>query len=122
MPGAFEIDTANEIVFGHVTGNLVEAELFTLQDALRSDPAFKPHFRQLIDFTAVTEADVSTEAVRRLAIGNPFGPGARRAFVAPLPLVFGLARMFEMLIEQGRDEVQVFRELPEARRWLGLDP
>ena len=42
--------------------------------------------------------------------------------VAPGDLGFGLARMFEALSDPSEPEVRVFRDLSEARTWLGTDP
>ena len=50
-----------------------------------------------------------------------FAPQARRAFVAPRPMSFGLARLFALLRKtRGELAIEVFRELSPARHWVGL--
>jgi hypothetical protein len=57
-----------------------------------------------------------------MAAWNPFGSGAKRAFVADRQILYGYARMFEILTEdRTQDECRVFTEIDEARKWLGLD-
>jgi len=121
MPATYEIDEAREIVFSRATGQVTEAELFAHQDALRSDPRFRPHFRQLYDCSEATEAEVSAEVMRRLAKETPFAPVARRALVSPHSMGYGLMRMFQVLADPHLHNIQVFREMEEARLWLGLD-
>ncbi len=41
--------------------------------------------------------------------------------VAEKDVSFGMARMYEMLREAEPDQIKVFRDMAEARRWLGLD-
>jgi hypothetical protein len=121
MPVTYHIDLGREIVFSTATGRVTDAELWAHQDQLRADPRFRPHFRQLFEVRAVDQVEVTVEGVRRLAARNPFGAGAKRAAVADHAVVFGLARMFELLTDRTPDEMQVFTDMTEARQWLELD-
>ena len=50
-------------------------------------------------------------------------PGARTAIVAGRDLDYGLARMYEQLLEAGSPaDVMVFRSMEEALAWLGRVP
>lgn len=40
--------------------------------------------------------------------------------MVPNDLVFGMARMYQILTETSPDEVEIFRDLDEALRWLGV--
>lgn len=120
MPATYTIDVARGLVVTRLWGRLTDEDLIDHQQRLRTDPEFDPGFRQFADFSDVEETTIAPEVIRELARTNPWGAGARRAMFAPSDLLFGLARMFEMLDEQ-LDEVRVFRNADEARAWLGLD-
>jgi len=120
MPATYTIDVARGLVVTRLWGRLTDEDLIDHQQRLRTDREFDPGFRQFADFSDVEETTIAPEVIRELARTNPWGAGARRAMFAPSDLLFGLARMFEMLDEQ-LDEVRVFRNADEARAWLGLD-
>jgi hypothetical protein len=100
---------------------LTDDDLRKHQSELRADPAFDPALDQLWDFTGVADVEISPDTLRRLARARSYSATARRAVVVPTDLGFGLGRMFQMLHEEAPEEVQIFRTLEEARRWLGLD-
>ena len=50
-----------------------------------------------------------------------FHKRARRAYLVPTDEVHGMMRMFSLLSDFESDEFQIFRDMVEARRWLGLD-
>jgi hypothetical protein len=122
MPATYLIDHARRVVFSRGWGDLTDADLAGHQATLLADRAFDPTFAQLCDLRGVTsEAQVTTTAVHYLAGRDVFAPWARRAFVAPRPLSFGLARIFALLREsRGELGIEVFQEIAPARRWVGL--
>jgi len=69
------------------------------QKQLQKDPDFEPSFSQLLDFTNVTDVELSSEEIRRLAQKTIFSANSRRAFLVNSDLKFGLARMFAELRE-----------------------
>lgn len=121
MPAEYKIDKALGIVFSLAYGTINDDEAYSHQDKLRKDHDFDPSFSQLADFTKVTLVDLSADAIHHLAERNPFGLGSKRAFVAPMNLMYGLARMFQMLTDDHPDELTVFRDMQEARKYLSLD-
>lgn len=122
MPASYSIDHARRMVFSRGWGELTDADLAGHQATLLADPAFDPTYAQLCDLRDVaSEARVTTAAVHHLAGRDVFAPWARRAFVAPRPLSFGLARIFALLREcRGELAIEVFREIAPARHWVGL--
>ncbi len=46
---------------------------------------------------------------------------ALRAYVVPTEEVYGMTRMYSIIGDFDSDVIQVFRDISEARRWLGLD-
>lgn len=126
MPFDYVIDREAGIVFSTGIGAVTLAELTGHQDRLTSDPDFKPDFRQLVDLTKVDHFNTKLSDLHALAARNVFGPGSRRAIVANSELHFGMARGFELMRAaltkgENREEIMVFRDLAEARSWLGLE-
>lgn len=120
MPGAYTIDPARSLVLSRGWGVLTSAELLRHVRSLAADPRFKSHFRQLADLREVTEIRVTAAAIREVAGLNPFGSGARRALAVGSDVVFGMARMYQILTDQSPDEFEVFRDLDRALEWLGV--
>lgn len=121
MAATYVIDEARRLVSSKASGTLTAAEIFDHQARLRADKAFKPDFRQIIDFTEVTEVNLQPDDMYRIADGSPFRAGARRAFIIRRPLLYGLARMFQILTEAHEAEIKIFCSVEEANEWLGLE-
>ncbi len=122
MPTEYTIDKSQKIVFTVGYGVITDDEVYAHQEKLRDDPDFDPSFSQLVDCTGVTKADnLSTDAIYELARRHLFGAASKRAFVAPQKLVYGLIRMFQILTDDYPDELVVFRNLTEARKFLKLE-
>ena len=121
MPADFVIDSARGTVFSRAWGRLTNTDLLAAQDALRAHPAFDPAFRQLYDFTGVTDIAVTRDAFPAFRARAPFDHTARQAFVVGSTAAFGMARMYELLHDLDAGQFRVFREAHEARAWLGID-
>ena len=120
MPVHYTIDGERGVIFAAFGSRLADEDVEELIRRLLADPDFLPSHDQLVDTSAVTDLRLSATSVIRLAeTGNP-GFTGRRAIVAPSPAVFGVSRMFEMYRDSGSHRLRVFREMAEAREWLGL--
>jgi hypothetical protein len=86
---------------------------------LRADPRFQPDFRQLVVGTEIGDLRATREGLTLLARLNPFGAGARRAWVVATDVSFGLARMYELLRGESADTLMIFRDQAAALEWLG---
>lgn len=119
MPAFYKIDKERRLVLSSAVGvfNLEEAQ--SHQERLIFDPDFDPRYSQLLDFTHVTQFDLTAVDVRKLAVRNIFSADSRRAILVPNDLAFGLGRMFEILREAaGEHGIRVFRGLDEALDWV----
>jgi hypothetical protein len=114
MPAEYTIDAARGIVFTRGFGVITDDELREHASSLKRDPQFQPSFRQFVDFSEVTEVEVTAAGVGSiLGRSNPFPPDAVRAILAPDPTTFGLSRIFEarhdasaMLVTRSREEAE----------------
>jgi len=121
MPYDYHIDAARRVVFTRFHGVVTDDDLAEHVNRLRNDPTFDPSFSQLTDGNGATKVDVTSDAIRRLVESNPFSKNAKRAGVASRDVAFGLLRMYELLADSRCGEFRVFRDVNEARAWLGLD-
>ena len=121
MSVSYRIDKSLGVVFTKQEGVVTYQEVSDHQQALLQDPDFDPSFDQLVDGTKITDTSISGTEFRLISTTNVFGEGSRRAFVAPaLPAIYGMYRMGKILRDSESDEMQVFRDIEEARKWLGL--
>src|SRR5262245_32054612 len=97
MPGPYLVDPTRRLVLSRAWGVVSARDLVTHASALAADPLFHPSFRQLADLREVTDLDVDSSAIRTLASLSPFASGAQRALVVGAEVVYGMARMFQIL-------------------------
>jgi hypothetical protein len=117
-----EFDAKNNILRGTVSGRMTGAILLELYESATTYIAGHPPCRGILDLSAVTDFEVSGEAIRRVAGSPPaIPPGYMRVLVVPQIFIYGLARMFQILGEKTRPELQVVRTLDEAYHLLGVD-
>jgi hypothetical protein len=81
-------------------------------------------FNRFCDLTCLEgiqllSADILKFANRRRAY-NPNDIRVKSAFLATDPLAFGMARMYEQLLNSPRIEVRVWDNLQAAADWLGV--
>jgi hypothetical protein len=109
-------------------GTIDDDELVSTYAAVLADPDFDPTLNDLVDARGVRRVDVTPAGVRRLAdlvqqIDRLALP-TRIAVVAPTDVAYDTARMYEALRvgQNAPAEHRIFRDMPEARQWLGLEP
>lgn len=85
---------------------------------LLADPDFRPDFDQLVECLGAVPSHISQQGVSAAITHSVFSKNARRAFVAVKDASFGIARMFALMQPPGT-QVEVFREIAPALRWLG---
>jgi hypothetical protein len=77
----------------------------------------------IYDFSGVTRTTLSANAVRGFASRPyPIPPPRHRVLVAKEPVIFGLARMLQLLQDVWGEHFQVVRSLEEAYEMLGVRP
>lgn len=118
MSFSYWIDPEAGLVVAKLEGVVTVEELVALQEELRANRSFVPTFKVLTDASAVSEVRLDSAKIRRVADNSPFTTGARRALVATPGVVYGLARMFEMMTAKTGVPTQVFLDRNEAFAWL----
>ena len=120
MPTSYTIDPALQLVTSRLWGAVTEDEVHEHNRKLRSDPAFVPSYRQLVDLSGITEIKVGTKLINETSLDQFFAPGTRRAFVATEDAAFGMARMYALRAEGLGQVIEVFRDPAKAQEWLGI--
>jgi len=119
MAAFYKIDKERRLVMSTGSGVLTLADLLGHQEKLLADSDFSPDFSQLWDLTHVTQVELTSKDVHRLAQRSIFSPDSRRAILVSRDLVFGLARMFEIYRDiLGENGIRVFRNLDDALEWV----
>jgi len=120
MPISFEIVPSIQLVVNQASGVVTDDELIAVVVEIGKHPQFEPHFKQFYDLRGVTDFQVSSPGVRRLAAANPFRKGSRRALLCAADVVYGMARMYEVFSDDRADELYVFKDLEDALDWLQI--
>lgn len=117
----YNIDVQTKTVYTNLRGVVTEDELFYHQNTLKQDPLFESHFNQLVNCLELTKFAVNSESLWQLASANLYSTHSQRAFVVTSALHFGMARIFQNLRTASNENIAIFKELSQARQWLGLD-
>ena len=89
------------------------------QDALLAHASFKPGSRRLYNLTRISDLKASAGQRRRMPF--PYTPGAKRALVAENDIVYGMARMYQMMREEEHQgALHVYRTLAKGLLWIGM--
>jgi hypothetical protein len=126
MAFSFEFDAAAGVVLARFEGRVTDELLVRFYRVAAPSLLATTNFRgSIIDFSEVTEFDVTPQIIRALAWSRPANADSSRirVIVAPAPNVFGLARMFASHGEDTRPNLHVVRTLEQAYAVCGaVDP
>ena len=119
MPFAYVIDLERGILFTRAWGRFTDDDVLEHQRRKKVDPDFDPGYRELVDLSQVEEFELTVDGILEIVANDNWGNKARRAFISPTDVIFGMARMYETLLDGAPQEVAVFRTVSEAWQWLG---
>lgn len=126
MPLSATLDPTGTVRIVTYVGEINNASLVRGFEEVWNAPWYVPAMAELNDLSGLTEVNVTTDGMRALAYAaNEFHrdePEGRVAIYAPAVVTFGMARMYEALVDAEPDRYRVFRELGPARAWVGLSP
>jgi hypothetical protein len=126
MPITITVNAAEHVRYSVLSGDVHDREL--IEAFARSIDArdFDPTLDGLVDLRAVRNLDVTSDGIWRLAQtlhrADRSERARRVAIVASSDFLFGMARMAATLLATNalRTEYHAFRDMDEARAWLGL--
>ena len=121
MSLTYQIDKANKVLICDVSGSLTADDVRNFRMELRNDPEFAPDLSILFDMLDVTDFQISSSELQVLAGETPMSKMSKRAYVTPTDSDFGMLRIFATFSDAESDRFQIFRDIGEARKWLGFD-
>lgn len=120
MPCTYRVLADSRLVNVTGVGTVNLADLVSVYESLRDDPAFRASFDSIWDFSEVDATDLGSAGVGSLVrLPRIFDQGSRRAVVVRSDLGFGLTRMFLLRGNREGDDVAIFRSVEEGYEWLG---
>jgi hypothetical protein len=120
VPVIISIDHEQRLAKRTYSGVVTSHDLLDSIREYRSTPGFDPSYDELMDFRAAEKIEAPVEDIRQCAITPvPFSNDTKRVILAPQELIFGLARMYQILGEDIHPNISVVRTLEEANRILG---
>ena len=121
MAWHYEIDPKRRLVTVVAEGDLTDSNLLDTSARLRDDPDFSPAYVQLVDLRSTNGMAVTVSGIADLEARSPlFSPESRRAMVVTSDFGYWMARLFELMRDGEAGQIRIFRDMDEARRWLGL--
>ena len=124
MPAQFQVDRRTRTVYLTLTGTFtsedVAATIHDMFDALAGETAYNVFADHRGLTTAATAAQVRVAAELIGGPGSPFR-GGRWAIVSATQASFGMMRMLAVHTEEVPVEMEVFRDVESAERWLARE-
>ena len=125
MPVTYRIDRSRHLIHTTCTGLVTLQEVLEHFAVLVADPNRTHGLDVLLDLTRIDTVPTSEElrvVASEIAHIRPEIEFGRCGVAASREAMFGMSRMFEVYAEGYFTEVQAFRTVEEAARWLGLTP
>ena len=107
-----------------VSGAIDDRSLMEHVQALNRECAGVDASKELADCRELKDvASLSVTGVTQASSREMKKPGSRVVILVPKdsPVIYGLARAYQMFAAESRDEVMVFTDLNEAMQWLLQD-
>ena len=121
MSYRLEFDKDNKVLCTAFEGQLSFADFLPSEVETRRYIQEKTPVAGIWDYSEVTSFDVSPIEVRQMAKMPPiYPPGVPRFAIAPSDYVYRMFRMFQILGEENRPDLQVVRTRKEAYKILGF--
>lgn len=128
MPITVTVNAAERVRYSVFAGTICDADVVDVYRRTFEAPDLDPSLDGLVDLRAVRELAVTPAGLERVAMllrkVDALGGSRRVAIVATADATFGMGRMFEAFraTRGSCTEYRVFRDMAEARQWLGLKP
>ena len=130
MPVEYRYDSDLRAVVTMVTGTLEEDQVLTHLRKLRDDETVPPGFVEIVDFSLADDFAIRVTGAGRIAFLLPELQERKdyrgTKFFAPSDLAYGIARVFQTLMEQLDIETEIHREWHEleaaVKKWAEGDP
>ena len=115
MPVVLKIDSRRKVVYSAFYGKITDAELFNHRSAIATDPDFNPDYSEIVDFSAVTEADISNATLAAMASApSLYNSSVAHIVVAPSAALVQMVSKFKELALSSRPNLILVQTRDEA--------
>ena len=115
MPVVLKIDSRRKVVYSAFYGKITDAELLNHRSAIMSDPDFNPDYSEIVDFSAVTEADISNATLAAMASApSLYSSSVVHIVVAPSAALVQMVSKFKDLALSSRPNLILVHTRDEA--------
>jgi hypothetical protein len=126
MPINYKFFKSFNLVYAVGTGSLTDQDCTSHAYQLFHDPDFDYDYDELLDLSRVTAVDLTNDGVYMTSLEvlqhRDLLVNAKLAIVAPTEALYGMARMYELMLSPYLRNTQVFRAVDPALDFLGLEP
>ncbi len=126
MPISYRIHADLGLLVTRYVEVVTNDELVEVYRSILSGSEFRHGFNELADLQEITEFKVTADGMRHVsALVGRFYEGrsesTRTAIITTTRLVYGMGRMYSAYAVPDKENVEVFKDVNEAMRWLGLN-
>lgn len=127
MPVSYRIHTGLGLVVTRYVGVVTADEFVEMIRSVVGDSEHLHGFNVLADLQELKDFKVTRDAMKRASelIGRFYegrSESMHTAIIAPRDFAYGLARMYSAYTDPDSERVNVFKDVDEAMRSLGLKP
>ena len=125
MPIDYDWDKKTGLIRTHMWGEVRDEDIDAHTFKLLKDTRLTPPISEIIDTFDVVKLNITSKSLKNVADGARVNTerfaGHRTAIVAATDVIFGMARMYEMLSDVAGSPVKIaaFRNIEDAKTWLG---
>ena len=106
------------------SGNLSAQDFRDYSLNLLQNPEIASGFLELQDYRGVEESHISLEEMKNIiefdeTSGRPVA--SKLAFIARTDYGYGTLRQYKAFVESEEREIEVFFDIEEAKKWLGIE-
>ena len=113
------VEVDQRVVICTFSGQIDDADILSLRSLIAAHPDFDPGLSEILDFSGVTSANLSTAAIELVSRrASALDLTSMHIFIAPQDFMFGLSRMTQVFAENTRPNSAVVRTVQEARELL----
>ena len=128
MPNGQKYELENDLLINRFWGHIVYEDFVKSSESLMENTFLSQETKELVDLIEVESFDMASDKMHDVVKLNMRfqlkHPDFKTAIVAPSPLAYGMARMYQNIIEVGfniRASIEIFKSLEEAKAWLEVD-
>ncbi len=118
MAITYSIDETKGMMHSEFSGSIDLNDLNAFFEDLRSNKAFQGDCLALHDGRNMENIAVNYRNILAIAACCPWMKGSHRAIVVSSKLMFGMARMYQSILDKRHGTIQIFMNIVDAELWL----